>query len=274
VTTHTLYSEHQDTIESVLSYVCRVNRLSPDDRDEFTSVARLKLIDDDCAVLRKFGGLSSFKTFIVVVVNRLFLDWRIKEWGKWRPTPLARRLGRVAVELERIVLRDGIDYGQAVQTLISKGVVTSEAECDETWQQLRRRGRRQRIGLDDLHELPAPHPEPLEDEERRALAKRVLQAMRDAMARLPADDQLLFKLRYQDRFTVARIAKVVEGDQKRLYRRFEQLEQQLKASILATGLAEDDIRDLFEGFEVDDEDGVRNGGNGPSTSPNAGGVSL
>lgn len=273
MTTHNLYSEHADTIESVLAYTRRAHRLSADDGEEFSSWARLRLLEDDCAVLAKFQGLSSFKTFIVVVLNRLFLDWRIKEWGKWRPTPQARRLGRVAVELERLVLRDGIDYGQAAQTLISRGVATSEGECDGAWEQLRRRGGRRRVDLNDVPELPTPALDPVERDERQQRARRAIDAMNTAIAGLPAGDQMIFRLRYQDGVSVARIAKVIDADQKRLYRRFEQIQAQLRAAILASGLTETDLRDLFGAFEVDDEDGgTGNGGNGPSNVLNAGGV--
>jgi RNA polymerase sigma factor (sigma-70 family) len=279
VTTHDLYSQHADTIESVLAYTCRSHRLSADDGDEFSSWARLRLLEDDCAVLRKFGGLSSFKAFIVVVINRLFLDWRIKEWGKWRPTPMARRLGRLAVELERLVLRDRLEYGHATQLLISKGLAESERECDAVWEQLRRRAYRMRVSSELLLEVPSADPDPVAASERKQLMQRVVQAMHDAIAQLPPDDQLIFKMRYHDGVTVARIAKLIDAEQKRLYRRFEQIAQQLRAAILARGLSDDDIRGLFEGFDPDDDDdlsgsGSGNGGSGPSVSPNAGGVPV
>jgi RNA polymerase sigma factor (sigma-70 family) len=274
VTTHKLYSEHADTIESVLAYTRRAHRLSADDGEEFSSWARLRLLEDDCAVLAKFQGLSSFKTFIVVVLNRLFLDWRINEWGKWRPTPRARRLGRLAVELERLVLRDGLEYGQAAQTLISKGLAVTEVECDGVWEQLRRRGGRRRVDLDDVPELPTPAHDPVERDERQLRARRAIDAMNVSIAGLPADDQMIFRLRYLDGVSVARIAKLIGADQKPLYRRFEQIQKQLRQGILDTGLSEEDVRDLFGGFDVDDDDadpGTGNGGNRPSIALNAGG---
>jgi RNA polymerase sigma factor (sigma-70 family) len=233
-------------------------------------------------VLRKFGGVSSFKGFIVVVINNLFLDWRIKEWGKWRPTPLAGRLGRIAVELERLVLRDDLEYGQAVQLLMSKGLAASEAECDEIWQQLRRRARRRRASLDEVEPPAIDTSDPIEQEERRTRARRAVDAMHAAMAQLPAQDQLIFKMRYQDDVSVARIAKLIATEQKPLYRRFEHIAAQLKASILAAGLTESDIDDLFRGFEFgSDEDdpnssaaGLGNRGNGSSIHKDAGGVPV
>ena len=154
------YSEHAETLEAVLSYVRRANRLSADDGDEFASWARLKLLEDDCAVFRKFRGDSTFKTFVVIVIQRLFLDWRIREWGKWRPTADARRLGPVAIELERLVLRDQIEYEQAVETLVSKGIALTRDECDRVWSEVPRRPSRQRApeaALDAVPALPQAH---------------------------------------------------------------------------------------------------------------------
>ena len=88
-----LFSQHLETIESTLAHTCRVHRLAPDAASEFRSWATVRLLDHDQAVLRKFQGRSSLRTFLITVVQRLFLDWRNAEWGKWRPTADARRLG-------------------------------------------------------------------------------------------------------------------------------------------------------------------------------------
>jgi RNA polymerase sigma factor (sigma-70 family) len=270
-----LYTEHADTIEAVLAYTRRAHRLSADDGDEFSSWARLRLLEDDCAVLRKFNGLSSLKTFLVTVVQHLFQDWRIKEWGKWRPTAEARRLGPVAIELERLVLRDDMEFEQAVQVLLSKGTATSAAECDDIWGQLKQRPRRQRTTSDALVDVPAPSRNPFEEDERRERALQVVIALRKAIAALPPADRLIVKLRYEDRFTVGRIAQLIDCEQKPLYRRFEQLWKQLRASMQASGITEDDVRDLFaEGFA--DDFGAESGksSTGPSHLSNAGGVRV
>jgi RNA polymerase sigma factor (sigma-70 family) len=267
-----LYLEHAETIEAVLAYTRRAHRLSADDGDEFSSWARLRLLEDDCAILRKFSGLSSLRTFLVTVIQHLFQDWRIKEWGKWRPTAEARRLGPVAIELERLVLRDDMEFGQAVQMLLSKGIATSASECDAIWGQLKQRPRRQRITSDVLVDIPAPSRNPVEDDERRERALQVLAALRKAVAALPPSDQVIVKLRYEDRFTVGRIAQLIGCEPKPLYRRFEQLWKQLKASLHAAGIAEHDVSDLFaEGFTDDLEAGTGNGDGSPSHLSNAGG---
>ena len=66
-----LYSEHAETIEAVLAYPRRAHRLSADDGDEFSSWARLRLLEDDCAnyareivrVLRP-GGTAAISIYL------------------------------------------------------------------------------------------------------------------------------------------------------------------------------------------------------------------
>ena len=91
-----LYSTHADTIESVIKAVCRRHRLTRDRADDLASRIHLKLIENDYAVLRQFQGRSSIRTYLVTVVERVLLDWRTGEWGKWRPCQEARRLGDLA----------------------------------------------------------------------------------------------------------------------------------------------------------------------------------
>jgi RNA polymerase sigma factor (sigma-70 family) len=277
VATHHLYSEHADTIESVLTYTRRSHRLSADDGDEFASWARLRLLEDDCAVLRKFQGLSTFKTFLVTVIQRLFLDWRIKEWGKWRPTADARRRGPVAIELERLVGRDGLDYEAAVETLVSRGTALTRDECDRIWGELPRRGARRRTGEEVLARVPSPAPshDPVESDENLASAHRASAALSDALPALTPQEQLIIRLRFQDGFTVARIAQLIGEEQKPLYRRIEQILGRLRATLTSAGVTADEVRDLLgnPAVELGTVFPAAGGGKakvGPSTSSNAG----
>ena len=276
--THTLYSEHADTIESVLAYTRRAHRLSADDGDEFSSWARLRLLEDDGAILRKFQGLSTFKTFLVTVIQRLFLDWRIKEWGKWRPTADARRLGPVAIGLERLVGRDGIEYEEAVETLLSKGTALTRDECDRIWGELPRRGARRRTGEEVLNHVAAPATarDPIAIEEEHASAHRAGAALAEALPALTPQEQLIIRLRFQDGFTVARIAQLIGEEQKPLYRRIEQILARLRATLTAAGITADEVRDLLGNPVVElgavfPAAGAGKAKVGPSTSSNAGG---
>ena len=180
------YTPHKDTIEAALAAACRSHRLAPDVADEFCSWARLRLLDHDQAILRKFEGRSTLRTFLLTVVQRLYLDWRNAEWGKWRPSADAQRIGPVAIELERLVLRDRLSYSEAAQTLAARGLATEPA-CDAVWVRLPQRPRRRRVAEAALAGLPAhgQASDGVDDDEREAEAQRVGAALEQALLDLP-----------------------------------------------------------------------------------------
>src|SRR5262245_6045718 len=118
-------------IHQAIRHVVRRARLTADERTEFTSVVLLKLIEHNYAVLRAFRGQCAMQTYLVVVVRRCLLDFRVKHWGRWRASQAARRLGSAATALEQLVARDGLTPGEAVTTVAQQrarwGLTTGEA---------------------------------------------------------------------------------------------------------------------------------------------------
>ena len=77
-----LYRQHLTIIGQIALSVCRRNGVDDHDAEDFASDIRLKLCDDDYAVIRKFQGKSSFTTYLTVVINKAFLDHRRQHLGK------------------------------------------------------------------------------------------------------------------------------------------------------------------------------------------------
>src|SRR5437870_13909457 len=61
------------TIERIINFVAARRRLRASDADEFASNVKLKLVENDYAILRKFQGRSSLRTYLTIVIQRLFL---------------------------------------------------------------------------------------------------------------------------------------------------------------------------------------------------------
>src|SRR5687768_12032688 len=116
-----VYVEHLDAITRIAESLCRRNGIRDADAEDFVSEVKLKLLQDDCAILRKHRGTCSTTTFLTVVIANLFRDHRIKMWGKWRSSAEARRRGDVAVLLEAAVYRDGQSFDEACATLSRNG---------------------------------------------------------------------------------------------------------------------------------------------------------
>lgn len=270
------YLEHSETIEAVLGHVRRRHLLSPDVAEEFSSWARLRLLEDDCAVLRKFREQSTIRTYLTTVLLHLFLDWRNAQWGRWRPSAEARRLGPTAVELERLVLRDGRDYEEAVETVIATQAPVSRAQCDEIWARLKRLPVRKMTSTEVLVEVPASGDshQRVDFEDAPAKTHRIALAFRQALRRLDDQEQIILRLNYVNDFTAKQIAGALGlPEAKPLYRRIEQILAKLGQNLNAAGLTKAETLDLFRDPEANLGDilaeELRKANAGPSTATNA-----
>lgn len=241
-------SPHLRTVQRAIGFVAGREGLSRDDADDFASVVFLRLLEHDGAVIRKFEGRSSFHTFLVVVVQRIFLDYRNAQWGRWRPSAEARRLGPAAVRLDTLISRDRLSSSEAREILRREG--TPDAEI-ETWlQALPARPRRTFVGEDQLALLPAP-PAEIDQALLRQQADQTLLALRAALARLAPDERKVLRLRFVERLKVGEIAAQCGVDVKPLYRRIERLLRRLRTDLEATGVSRRELWGWLGRIEID-----------------------
>jgi RNA polymerase sigma factor (sigma-70 family) len=238
-------------IERVIGATCRRHRLRSEEAEEFASTVRLKLIADDYAVLRKFQGRCALATYLTTVVERVFLDWRNQLWGKWRPSAEARRLGPLAVRVETLLAREGRSLPDVCQILAASpdGAGLDRAEVERIADRLPARVRRRREGVEELDRLPSPEARPdqeLEAREQEAERRRTEALLAAAIARLPASDRLLVRMRVEDGSTVADIARALGLEARSLYRRLEGIYRTLRHELEAEGLRARTVVALLE----------------------------
>jgi RNA polymerase sigma factor for flagellar operon FliA len=243
-----------DVIERVISFVSSRHHLPGIDADDFSSHVKLKLIEDDYAVLRKFEGRSSLRTYLTVVVQRLFLDYRISAWGKWRPSAEAKRSGEVAILLERLMQREGYGFEEACELMETNYQVTlPRAEIEAIAARLPQRFRRRFESDAGLIDLPADQPsleEVVAGHERVATAARLEAVLNEAMGRLDPQDRLIFELQYRDGRSIADIARALRLDQKALYRRVDGCKEALLADLQAAGMDKAQVSEILQGLTV------------------------
>jgi RNA polymerase sigma factor for flagellar operon FliA len=239
----------------VARFVCSRHRLSADETDEFSAHVNLKLLEDDRAILRKFAGRSSISTYLAVVIERLYLDFRVAAWGKWRPSAEACRQGDVAVLAERLIVRDGCSVEEAYESLTTNHqVAIDRAGFDRLLGRLPVRVRRRFEGEDSLALEPDAGLDPEQALLRRQHdhdAVQVTRLLKQAIAGLPPRDRLMLTLRYEDGRSVAQIAAMLGDDQKRLYRQFETLLRQIRGSLTSAGISAADVARLFDHTPMD-----------------------
>ena len=236
-----LFDTHHALIEDVVRHVIRRRRLRADEAEDFTSAVMVRLLEHDCAVLRSFEGRSSLRTFLVRVVERLLLDHRIQNWGKWRPSAQARRLGRLAIQLEVLICRDGLTFGEAAETLRTNCQVPhTVAQLWRLYSLLPSRPRRRAVSDRELDDVAASGPMPDACVGRPEAARAIL-ALRRAITRLPAEDRVLVEEPFVRGIRPVCIAAIHGLQQKKLYRRFAAILKQLRACLEAEGVEPADI---------------------------------
>jgi RNA polymerase sigma factor for flagellar operon FliA len=232
-------------IERVVAFVCRRQHLRPEEVEEFGAVVRLKLVEDDYAVIRKFEGRSTFATFITIVIQRMLLDFRIHHLGKWHPSAEAKRRGEVAVELEKMISRDGKNFDEAFATLSWKHPTLSRQELDEIAKALPQRPPRKTfVPLDDTEHVAAPDSPVAHHESARASAA-ISSIVREFIDGLQSNERLLLQLRFESGMQVAAIARSLHLDQKQLYRTIEKRLRELRSLLERHGISEDVASDVI-----------------------------
>jgi RNA polymerase sigma factor (sigma-70 family) len=231
-------------IERVVSSLCRKTGLRGDEADEFSSWVKVKLIDDDYAVFRKFRGESAITTYLTVVLSMLFREYRVSMWGRWRPSAAAQRHGPVAVRLETLVHRDGYTLDQAAEILRagSETDLSTRALAELLAEFPRREPLRPvEIGAEALNRYAGGADsdgivvrDELERERRRAI-----EALRAAVDELAPEDALILRMRYWEGLSVADISRALDLPQKPMYRRISAALARLRGKLEANGLSSD-----------------------------------
>jgi len=251
----TMFVSSLDVVESVIRYVCHRQKLSGADAEEFDSEVKVRLVDHDYEVFQKFQHRSSLRTYLTIVIQRIYLDYRNHLWGKWRPSAEAQRLGPVAVRLETLMARDGFGFDQACEYLrTNEHVAATESDLYGIFVRLPIRTRRAIVGEEEIEAAADSRgavDDPLLNNQRHVDARRILDALTVAIQSLSDQDRVILRLRFQDGLAVADIARALHLDQKPLYRRFEILLRQLRAALEAAGVGPAEASELVNRRDVD-----------------------
>ncbi len=240
--------ENQPLISRLASRCCSRSGLTPQHAEDFQGIVNLKLCRDDYRVLREFQGRAKLSTYLTVVIQRSFQDYRNSLWGKWRPSAAAKKLGALAIRLEELTVRDGIATAQAIRMMVdNEQASATQPELEQLAEQLPCRIRR-RIESDDQLEVRVDERQDTEarvaNQESAALRETALRSLREALDELPAEDSLIAQLLGDH--SVAQIARLLHLEQKPLYRRREKLLTSLRERLEHRGISGRMIEELLD----------------------------
>jgi RNA polymerase sigma factor for flagellar operon FliA len=230
-------------IERLVALICRRSGMDADATEDFTAEVKLRLVDDDYAVIRAFQNRSSFDVYMAAVIRRLLVDRRNHEWGKWRVSAAARRLGPMAVELERLLYRDWRTTADAVTVLNEKYPDESREELERLALRIPPRVRRLNVSLEHAVEVAAPVN--TVDAAQMETAVRLSGLVCAFIDSLEDQDQLIMYLRFQACMSVAQVARALHIDQQLLYRRLQKNFDALRDNLVHAGISKKDVEELI-----------------------------
>jgi len=246
------YLESLPRIERIaLSVARKRGMLNPDELTEFVQVVRVALFEDDYAILRKFEGRSSLWTYLTKVIVRLFCQYLVERRGRWRSSTEAERLGETAVELERLITRDGYTVNEAVQILTTRAGTTVTPE--QLWQlylQLPNRPPRPDfVSTEAVSESVTGKgnaEERVEAGELVLVKRKIKQTFDAILPTLEEEDRIILQMRFRNGGKLADIARALHLDQKKFYKRFGKLMLMLRKAMEASGVSHTDVDKFLE----------------------------
>lgn len=244
-----IYLQNLRTIERIAGSVARRSHLNRDETEEFVQEVCFRLLDDDYGVIRKFEGRSTFTTYLTTVILRLYQTYRVEQWGKWRPSAEAKRLGDKGITLERLLSRDGHSFHEAVQILTTRAdSLYTVAELEAIYLRLPPRMPRPIVVAgDDVPDAVAVEVEDRVETHERECAAREVGAQVDRLLpeTLDPEDRLILQLRFWHDLKVNEIAHILHLDPRKLYKRLEALFKTMRRALEQAGVAKEDIATLL-----------------------------
>lgn len=232
---------HLDVLGQITGIVCRRNALRGAEAEDFAAWVRLRLVENEYAILARFRGECALPTYLTTVVATLHRDYRVQRDGRWRPSAVALHAGPLAVRLERLVYRNRLPFEHAVAVLQAEEVPPpTRRDLTTLFRALRARTPLRPIAADA--ELLENASGTLDADacvagEEDATRRR---SVEDALARtvdgLPAEDRVILRMRFWEGASVADVARALGLPQKPLYRRLERLLAALRDALGEAGV--------------------------------------
>ena len=243
-----MYLDSIPLIEEIVAFVCRKSRFAPADCEDFLQEVHLKLIEDDYRVLRECSG-ANLRSYLKVVISRASLDRRNHMWGKYRDGTEAKRLGRAALLLERLLERDRLNYEEARQYLrINEKIELTDEEFDVIRVKLPPKLHRQFVAVDPLYDVAASAPTPEEALQAKAAAQKqagILTMVAKRVSELSSERQLLLKLLFEEGLKVSEIARARRVAQKPLYAERDRALRWLRERLEEDGISKEELQEIF-----------------------------
>lgn len=268
-----LFRANLPLIDRVIDGVCRRTGLRDADAEDFASTARLALIENDYAILRKYEGRAALGTFLTIVVQRLLSRERMRMWGRWHASAEAERLGAAAVLLEKLLGRDGRPLEEAIPLVRAFDPSLDRASVVALAARLPQRVARPRLvpmpDDDDTFAAQERTDARAREADARSTSTRAARVVRETLGTMMLEDRMLMRFRFGAELSIADAARLLGVEQRPLYRRVEALLRQLREALQREGLDAAAMADVIGACATDEVDfGLHGGKTAPARHSN------
>lgn len=244
-----VFLDNLPLIEQVIRYVSLAHGLRGADAEDFASHAKLKLIEDDYGVFRKFHGRCTLKTYLNTVISRLCINLKIHNQGRWRPSVDALRMGEAAIRLEELVFRRQHTLQEATEMLLQDHRFSLDRSAvRKMYENLPHRHLRTEIQMDEEHE-PSPSmmaQSSLLRPDAKDLGRKLMNTINRFSAALTPQDRLILRLRFEENLKISEIASSLRLDQRPLYARMQKILQGFREALAADGITSDECLESMD----------------------------
>ena len=247
-----LLETHLDLIQLRLHSLSRRSGLPNLEAEEFRSWALFKLVADDYRILGRWEGRSSLSTFLTVVLVNLMRDYRIHLWGKWRPCAASRHRGQEGVLLERLLVRDRLPIGEALERLRTEhGISLSTEEVESFAAALPWRQERRLLNEEELLRIPIDGQveSRIEEKERICTEDRLRERLAPLLRSLSVEERLLLRLHFFEGLSMAAISPILGRPQRELYSGRDRCLKKIRRSLEGAGMGPDQISGILGHFQ-------------------------
>jgi RNA polymerase sigma factor (sigma-70 family) len=227
-------SAHYQSISNQARQIGRRQGLPEQYLDDFVGDVMVKLLEGDCAVLRVFEGRAGFRSYVSAVIVHLAQDRRNHLWGKWRPTAEARRLGPLAVALERLLARDGFCLTEAARKL-QECFEVDLAEIEALAARLPLRPRRRLVELDGLEDELPGNENQVDTLTLRAGRRELRGSLAQALARLDRRTRQVLAWRFERGCRAEEIARALDLRPREVYGILDSARKKLRRELETCG---------------------------------------
>ena len=205
--------------------------------------------------LRRFkpGGPAKFTTWLRAVVRNLCLDWQRKRFGRPRLFRSVARLSDLDQQVFRLVHERGVTEQEALLHLTPKfpGLtlqllsdaierINKALSSNQNWLLRTRTKLSRQRSTEPIDEVQRTEPTSSDaNPEALAIAAERKTVLARALRKLPTNEKLLLRLRYEEEMTLEQIARLLQmGNAQRVDRQIKQILLRLRSEFESGALDE------------------------------------